>query len=92
MQLTVICSMAILLSKIHGKEHFALMTADHRMWATLGKSGPKSISGRDRLGVKKMALALNLKPEPDLFPNVFNLAKGPRKALRSFFGRWPLTS
>ena len=85
-----IIGMGIQLSKIHGRDNFAILTADHRFADILTRATSVKKATAERLGLVKTSKDLGLKYGPDIYPQVINLAKAKDKELEGFFGDWLL--
>jgi len=85
-----IIGMGIHLSKIHGKDNFAILTADHRLSDILTRAASVNRNTAKRLGLVSIAQELGLEYSADIYPNVINLAKTTKNELRNFFEVWPL--
>jgi hypothetical protein len=86
-----IIGMGIGLSRIHGREKFAILTADHRLADILTRACSVRRSTAERLGLVKTAGRLGLDWGKDVYPRVLHLTKAKQKELRDFFGVWPLS-
>lgn len=87
---TLLGAMGIWLAKLHGRENVAIVTADNRMEAIIGKAQRVSKTAMQKLGLKKIAANIGLEYSPDIFPQVLHLEEDSNKELKNFFGRWPL--
>ena len=85
-----IIGMGIGLSQIHGRENFAILTADHRLADILTRACSVKRATAQRLGLVKTAGSLGLDCGKDIYPHVLHLSKATQKELREFFGVWPL--
>lgn len=85
-----IIGQGIQLSKVHGRDNFAILTADQRFADILTRATSVKQTTAEKLGLAKTAKDLGLKYGPDIYPQVINLAKAKDKELGEFFGEWPL--
>jgi len=86
-----IIGMGMVLSRIHGREKFAILTADHRLADILTRACSVRRPTAERLGLVKTAERLGLDWGKDVYPRVLHLTKAKQKELREFFGVWPLS-
>jgi hypothetical protein len=87
---TLLGAMGIWLVKMHGRENVAVVTADNRMEAIIGKAQRVSKSALKELGLMKNAANIGLEYSPHIFPNVLHLEDDSVRKIKEFFGRWPL--
>jgi hypothetical protein len=87
---TLLGAMGIWLVKLHGRENVAIVTADNRMEAIIGKAQRVSKTAMRKLGLKKIAANIGLEYSSDIFPQVLHLEEDSTKVLRKFFDKWPL--
>jgi hypothetical protein len=85
-----IIGMGINLSRIHGRDNFAILTADHRLADILTRATSVTLNTAEKLGLLKTARKLGLEYGKHIYPRAINLAKTTRKELKGFFGAWPL--
>ena len=85
-----IIGMGIHLSRIHGKDNFGILTADHRLADILIRATSVRLNTANKLGLLETARDLGLEYGKEIYPRVINLAKTTKKELRDFFGTWPL--
>jgi hypothetical protein len=85
-----IIGIGIYLSRIHGRDNFAILTADHRLADILTRAISISSGTTKKLGLDNLAQKLGMKFKPQIYPRVINLAKASKKELQDFFGLWPL--
>jgi len=85
-----IIGMGINLSKIHGRNNFAILTADRRLADILTRANSVNKNTAKRLGLVKTAQELGLEYGANIYPYVINLANATKNELRRFFGVWPL--
>lgn len=90
----LIGGMALHLSRVHGKENFALISNDRRMAAIFSKAGPKlNPVTAVNLGVTAKCKELGFGPLcGDIYPQVLDFARCPESTLEAFFGHWPLAT
>ena len=86
----MIIALGIHLNSIHGRENFAIVTADGRLAHILDRARrvPKSTAGR--LELPKAADRLGLSYGPDIYPRVVNLATCGGRDLAHVMRVWPL--
>lgn len=87
---TLIGAMGIWLAKLNGRENVAIVTADNRMEAIIGKAQRVSKSAMEELDLQKIASCIGLEYSADIFPKVLHLEEDSDNDLRKFFGKWPL--
>jgi hypothetical protein len=87
---TLIGAMGIWLAKLHGRENVAIVTADNRIEAIIGKAQRVSATAMRHLGLRKIAVCIGLEYSPEIFPEVLHLEEDSDHDLKSFFGKWPL--
>lgn len=85
-----IIGIGIYLSRIHGRDNFAILTADHRLADILTKATSIRKGTAGKLGLDNSAKQLGMEFKPQIYPRVINLAKATKKELQDFFGLWPL--
>lgn len=85
-----IIGMGIQLSKIHGRDNFAIVTADNRLADILTKATSVNRNTAKRIGLIETANELDLDYGPNIYPDVINLAKITKGELAAFFQAWPL--
>lgn len=85
-----IIGMGISLSRIHGRDNFAILTADHRLADILIRATFVPLNTAKKLGLPETANNLGLAYGKDIYPRVINIAKATRKELKEFFRVWPL--
>lgn len=85
-----IIGIGLQLSKIHGRDNFAICTADHRLANILKKATLVKSSTAKRLGLVETSKQLGLEYGKNIYPRVINLAKTTKNELVEFFGVWPL--
>jgi len=85
-----IIGMGINLSKIHGRDNFAILTADHRLADILIRATSVKRNTAEKLELLKTAKKLGLEYGKNVYPRVINLAKTTKNELKEFFGVWPL--
>jgi len=85
-----IIGMGINLSRIHGRDKFAILTADHRLADILKRAGSVRPNTAQKLGLFEIAVEIGLEYGRYMYPRVINVAKTTKKELRDFFGVWPL--
>lgn len=85
-----IIGMGICLSRIHGRDNFAVLTADHRLADILKRATAVKLNTAKKLGLLETAQESGLEYNKDIYPHVINLAKTSKKELKEFFGEWPL--
>ena len=85
-----IIGMGINLSKIHGKDKFSILTADHRLADILTRATSVPRNTAEKLGLFEAAKKLGLEYGKNIYPQVINLAKTTKNELKEFFGAWPL--
>ena len=85
-----IIGMGINLSKIHGRDNFAILTADHRLSDILIRATSVKRNTAEKLGLLETAKKLGLNYGKNIYPSVINLAKTTKNELKDFFGVWPL--
>lgn len=90
----LIGAMAMHLARIHGKEHFTLISNDRRMAAIFSKAGPALHRNTARtLGLIAKSEELGFGPWcPDVYPQVIDFARCKDAALVAFFGLWPMAT
>lgn len=90
----LIGAMALHLSRVHGKENFALISNDRRMEAIFSKSGPTlHLITATNLGLTSKCRELGFGPWcSGIYPHVIDLARCKDSALESFFGHWPMAT
>ena len=86
----LIIGMGIYLAKVHGRENFAILTADHRLANILQRARAVNPNTAKRIGLVSTAKALGMDYGPGIYPQVFHLAKATETELVGFFGRWPV--
>ena len=85
-----VIGMGINLSRIHGRDNFAILTADHRLADILIRATSVRTNTAKKLGLLETASELGLAYGKDIYPRVINIAKTTKKELKEFFGVWPL--
>jgi hypothetical protein len=87
-----IIGMGIQLIKTRGRDNVVILTSDNRMNDILTRV--KSITNEEasKLGLIRVARDLGLTYNPDIYPEVLNIAKCNDTTLKSIFGEWPLPS
>lgn len=85
-----IIGMGVNLSRIHGRDHFAILTADHRLADILTRATSVKPNTAEKLGLFETAKKLGLEYRKNIYPRVINLAKTTKNELKEFFGVWPL--
>ena len=85
-----IIGMGIALSRIHGRDHFSILTADRRLADILTRATGVKRTTAEKLGLIETAEKLGLEYHRDLYPRVMNLGTATKPELRGFFGAWPL--
>jgi hypothetical protein len=85
-----IIGIGIYLSRIHRRDNFAILTADHRLADILTRAISISRRAIKKLGLDNSAQELGIEFKPHIYPRVINLAKASKKELQDFFGLWPL--
>lgn len=85
-----VIGMGVNLSRIHGRDNFAILTADHRLADILIRATSVPLNTAKRLGLPETASELGLAYGKDIYPRVINIAKTTKKELKDFFGIWPL--
>lgn len=90
----LIGAMAMHLARVHGKEHFALISNDRRMEAIFSKAGPTlHRNTASSLGLITKCEELGFGPWcADVYPKVIDLARCKDAALEAFFGQWPMAT
>jgi hypothetical protein len=90
----LIGAMAMHLARVHGKEHFALISNDRRMEAIFSKAGPGlHRNTAAKLGLIAKCEELGFGPLcADVYPKVIDLARCRETVLESFFGHWPMAT
>lgn len=87
---TLIGAMGIWLVKQHGQGNVAVVTADQRIDAIIGKAQRVSATALKKLRLRELACSIDLEYTPEIFPKVFYLEEASDNELREFFGKWPL--
>jgi len=87
---TLIGAMGIWLVKLHGRSNVAIVTADNRMEAIIGKAQRVSATAIKKLGLRKIAANIGLEYSAEIFPHVLHLEEDSDNTLKTFFGKWPL--
>ena len=85
-----IIGMGVNLSKIHGRDNFAILTADHRLADILTRATSIRRNTAEKLALLDTAKELGLEYGKDIYPRVINIAKTTKRELKEFFGVWPL--
>lgn len=85
-----IIGMGVQLSKIHGRNNFAIVTADNRLADILTKATSVNRNTAKRIGLVETASELGLNYGPNIYPRVINLAKITKGDLATYFQAWPL--
>lgn len=85
-----IIAMGINLAKIHSRDNFRILTADHRLADILHRATSVRANTATKLGLFETALQLGLEYSKDIYPRAINLAKTTQRELADFFGVWPL--
>lgn len=85
-----IIGMGVNLSKIHERDNFAILTADHRLADILTRATAVPRNTAEKLGLLETAKKLGLEYGKNIYPQVINLAKTTKNELKEFFGAWPL--
>jgi len=85
-----VIGMGINLSRIHGRDNFAILTADHRLADILIRATSVPHNTAKKLGLLETAKELGIEYGKYIYPRVINLAKITKKELKDFFGVWPL--
>jgi len=85
-----IIGIGINLAKIHGRENFAICTADHRFSDILTRATSVKPMTAKKLGLPEIAKDLGLEYNKYIYPRVINFAKTTKKELQDFFRVWPL--
>lgn len=85
-----IVGMGVDLSRIHGRDNFAVLTSDHRLADILIRATSVRPNTAEKLGLLDTARKLGLQYGKHIYPRVINLAKTTKKELKQFFGVWPL--
>ena len=88
----LIGAMALHLKKVHGGEHFALLTGDRRMEAIFASACPNlNQNTAEKLGLVVQAKELGFREwAPEIYPRVVDLQRCTDSSLADFFGEWPL--
>jgi hypothetical protein len=86
----MIIAMGLHLSHVHGRENFAVVTADHRLAAILERARRIRRSAADTLGLPQAAERLGLRYAADIYPRVLNLAVCRNRDLADVLRAWPL--
>jgi hypothetical protein len=86
----IVISMGINLCRINGHDSVALLTADRRMARAIRRASSLNRNTAAALDLPTRAEELAYRWRPEIYPQVFDLERGSDKALREFFGEWPL--
>ena len=88
----IIAGMAIWLVRLFGEEHFRLVTADNDLCKVLRKGRKIKDVQAESWGLRHAERQTEMDWSREIYPRVIHLERDKDKALRDFFGIWPLTT
>jgi hypothetical protein len=86
----IIIAMGIELSRLHGRDSVAVLTADTRMVGAMKRAATLNQRTAATLALPERADQLGYRWRRDIYPHVVDLARAPVARLRDLFGDWPL--